>query len=282
MNKLTRQELDDKPWKYIGYKDFARYSSLSDDFFVVRRYDRIHCRVLLAKQDRIAKLEEELDTLDDSSSSRTASDMDNGTLKNDKSQGRKQILADLGRELRSYDELLVHFLDLKTRQNAPKRIVRNIRTWLANNNQPIAMNEIEFLRADDLITVAATQKSYVRLSFERWVLGPIFWLYGLFKKNNIDTATVYGKDEPIDVLASISVFFAALIMLVGPLWALFFVENMLKRLGVITSFVAILLLFLTSATLARPFEILAVTAGYSAVLVVFLQIGTGPDTHHGP
>ncbi|KAK9775375.1 hypothetical protein SCAR479_08051 [Seiridium cardinale] len=285
--KLSRHEMDHKPWKYIGYKGFARYSSLSNDFFAVRRYDRTHCRVLLAKQDRIAKLEEDLDCLDNELSSRTAFDKDNGTLRNDESKERKKLLADLGEELRSYDELLLHFLNLKSKRIAPNRIVNNIRTWLSNNNQPIALNEVEFLQADDLITVAASRKSPVRQCFE-WALVLSRGLYGCFlHKEDADTAaithsTVYGKDERVDFVASISAAIASFIILVAPLWALYRLENTWETLLVITFFVAVLLLYLALATLARPFEILAAGAGYSAVLVMFLQIGTGPDIHRGP
>lgn len=80
MNELPMDEVYRKPWsvplsdlqecyidlerKYIGYPVFAKYLLLDDDFFVIRRFDRLHCRVLITLQDEIAMLEEELDVLD--------------------------------------------------------------------------------------------------------------------------------------------------------------------------------------------------------------------------
>jgi hypothetical protein len=72
----------------------------------------------------------------------------------------------------------------------------------------------------------------------------------------------YGTDQPIDSLAAVGVFLVAFVALVIPLWVLAIVEDTFKRLGIITAFVTVLLGVLTSATLARPFEILAVTSGY--------------------
>ncbi|KAI0129593.1 hypothetical protein BJ170DRAFT_681088 [Xylariales sp. AK1849] len=268
LDMLSREDLDRKPWKYIGYKGFARYVSLSDDFFTLRRYDRLHCRVLLTLQDRIARLEEELDLLDDSLSGKNSTDVDNGTVRNDQVK-RRELIKSISEELRNYDEMLCSFLTLKARPRASARTIRNIRTWLSNNNYPIERKETEFLDASDLITAAASQKSTIRHLFEHWILCRTTGLFGLFTDKpsqkaddtDVDPSTIHGRDEPVDVLASFAVFVVAFVMLVVPLWILAVTEDMFKRLGVITVFITVLLGVLTSATLAEPFEILAATAG---------------------
>lgn len=50
--------------KYIGYKDFASQVAADPDFFVARRFDRLHVRVILTLQAQIVELEEKLDALD--------------------------------------------------------------------------------------------------------------------------------------------------------------------------------------------------------------------------
>ncbi|KAI1871256.1 uncharacterized protein JN550_004701 [Neoarthrinium moseri] len=175
--------------------------------------------------------------------------------------------------------MLNNYFALKSRPRASSKISKNIKTWLSNNIYPIHEKETKFLDAEDLITTAASPKSVIREVFERWVLCRTRGLFGLFrlkprpKSDDLDPDTVYGKDEPVDIFASISVFVAAFAMLIAPLWILAVLDDMFKKLGVITAFITGLLAALTSATLAKPFEILAVAAGYSAVLVVFLQIG---------
>ncbi|KAK3325077.1 hypothetical protein B0H66DRAFT_599263 [Apodospora peruviana] len=86
---------------------------------------------------------------------------------------------------------------------------------------------------------------------------------------------VVGKDEHVDVLAVVAILFTASVMLIAPLWILAVIEDMFKKLGVITAFVFVFLGVLVWGILARPFETLAATAGYSVVLVVFLQFSTG-------
>ncbi|KAI3337187.1 hypothetical protein HD806DRAFT_542893 [Xylariaceae sp. AK1471] len=91
-----------------------------------------------------------------------------------------------------------------------------------------------------------------------------------------DRGAIYtGSDEAIDIFGSVAVFVAASAMLIAPLWILQSLDTPQSRLMVITIFAVVCLAFLSVATLGRPFERLAATAGYSAVLVVFLQLG--PD-----
>ena len=68
-------------------------------------------------------------------------------------------------------------------------------------------------------------------------------------------------------------------MLTGPLWWL--QEGMVQGydrtalLGLITGFLVLFTSLLGTVTVAQPFEVLAATAAYAAVLMVFLQIA-GP------
>jgi hypothetical protein len=87
--------------KYIGYKGFARYASLSDAFFVLRRYDRLHCRTLLTLQDHVAHLEEKLDLVDDRLSGNESPDIDNGTVRGDQSE-RLELIHQISAALKDY------------------------------------------------------------------------------------------------------------------------------------------------------------------------------------
>ncbi|KAK8044179.1 hypothetical protein PG993_004203 [Apiospora rasikravindrae] len=291
-NKINQEDLDERPCKYIGYKEFARYLSLTDEYFVLRRYDLLHCRILVTLQQRIAILEERLDELDEKLSRQTP-DVHNGTVRNDQPE-RQLLVEEIARELKSYGnyalnmtifqptllilnaaDMVLSYKELKSAPSAPKRNINNINTWLSNNYSPIEDAEVAFLKAKDLITVARPRKSVLRQFFEEHILIPTRGLFGLLgQRDGPDGTNVYGSDEPVDAIASVSIFVVGMGMLIAPLWILAVTHDMFRRLGVITAFIAVLLGVLTSATLAKPFEILAATAGYSAVLVVFLQIGT--------
>lgn len=66
-------------------------------------------------------------------------------------------------------------------------------------------------------------------------------------------------------------------MLIAPLWILQYIygeqADMKARLEIITGFLIGFTALLSIVTVARPFEVLAATAAYGAVLMVFMQLG---------
>ena len=66
-------------------------------------------------------------------------------------------------------------------------------------------------------------------------------------------------------------------MLIGPLWWLNHLAvdgaNLAPRLGVITGFLVFFVFLISLLTNAKPFEVIAATAAYGAVLMVFMQLG---------
>lgn len=75
--------------------------SSDDDFLALRRFDRIHCRLLLRLQDQVNELEERLDLLDTRLSERSADDIDNGSVRKDTKE-RNDLLNQLCIRLGQY------------------------------------------------------------------------------------------------------------------------------------------------------------------------------------
>ena len=61
----SRDEREDKAWRYLGYPTVAKLMGSSSDIFVLRRFDELHARVQLYSQDQIVRLEQELFQLDE-------------------------------------------------------------------------------------------------------------------------------------------------------------------------------------------------------------------------
>lgn len=92
--------------KYIGYPGFASLISSDNDYFVFRRFDRLHCRVLLKLQDQLTCLEERLDNLDIAWAHAPHADggeRDNSTLRQDDEE-RKTLLEEIQQKLQEYGE----------------------------------------------------------------------------------------------------------------------------------------------------------------------------------
>lgn len=161
------------------------------------------------------------------------------------------------------DEVLYRHTQVKLRPAAPKENVENIRNWLSNNNNPIHPEETEFLKARDLIVLAKQPKSMLRRLFEQHVLSSASELLGFLAshRHRGGDSTAHGQDEPVDAVIAPAEIVTAVVMLITPLWVLAVTQKMFVCLGIIAGFNVLLLAVLTSATLAKPFEILAVAAG---------------------
>ncbi|OTA98109.1 hypothetical protein M426DRAFT_17752 [Hypoxylon sp. CI-4A] len=293
-SKPTLREIAESPWAYRGYKDFTSYVAADPDFFA------------------LVELEEKLDAMDELFSLKTtkivgcnppvvvninsiakgkatdagvdrevldARDINNGTIRDDMPE-RAELVAKITAKLAEYDQLLLNHCSLRNMRVAPTRNVENIRRWLASNRGAIMEDETLFINHHDDLVSGSVEKSALRGFFEDQVVLRTKTFLGLFRtppppslspRDRDDT--YHFSDQAVDTFASIAVFITALVMLIAPLWILQAVENNRTKLAVITFFVVICLLFLSFATLGRPFERLAATAGYSAVLVVFLQLG---------
>jgi hypothetical protein len=100
----SRADIDRRPWKYLGWPEFARFAAADDDFFVLRRFDVASARVLLAMQDRVTVLEERLDALDRKYSSVSSDHLNNGSFREEHSAERKDVLRELQSELLEYSK----------------------------------------------------------------------------------------------------------------------------------------------------------------------------------
>jgi hypothetical protein len=97
-----------------------------------------------------------------------------------------------------------------------------------------------------------------------------------YKTINTNIPTIWQNDKRVEGLSSSIIAFMGLFMLIGPLWLLgFYSDSPWKvRMGVITGFIVLFFVLVAVATTARVFDALAAAAAYSAVLMVFLQLGT--------
>ena len=89
--------------------------------------------------------------------------------------------------------------------------------------------------------------------------------------------TIITKSSHMDKLVFGTIMFFGFGMIVGPLWWLNSLanhgSNLTPRLGVITGFLGAFVVLVALLTNAKPFEVLAATAAYGAVLMVFMQLG---------
>jgi hypothetical protein len=100
---LTEKEIEEKPWKYIGYDGYASFIASEKDFYILRRFTSLNTRVALALQDQVVILEEQLKELDYGYSRRSAPDLHNGSFRCDR-EDRKALLEEIAHKLSQYSK----------------------------------------------------------------------------------------------------------------------------------------------------------------------------------
>lgn len=103
MAEISKLEVEEKPWKYVGYPGYTKFISSDDDFYILRRFDKLNVRLCLRLQDEISGLEEHLSCLDDEYSRRESEDVNNGTFRDDL-EDRAKLLVLLLDKVERYSE----------------------------------------------------------------------------------------------------------------------------------------------------------------------------------
>ncbi|KXH61721.1 hypothetical protein CSAL01_07648 [Colletotrichum salicis] len=282
---LTEAEIEEAPWKYIGYKGYSRFISSEDDFFLLRRFDTLNVRVALVLQDEIASLEEKLNELDKEYSEKTAEDYNNSTIRGDV-EDRSELLEEICNKLPKYstapsalrypnsmadrsdiaDEFLIQQTTLKKYPRAPQHNVKSMQTWHSNHQNAIAADESKYLDyGSDLIAVSHREKTPLRrvLDSSLRVRTLPLWRHREDDVPGYDKGHVsYYSDKRIDRFASAIIIATGVLMLITPIWILQAAKHATSKLAVITIFIFIFLLVLSLAMVAKPFEALGATAAY--------------------
>ncbi|PMD29656.1 hypothetical protein L207DRAFT_593226 [Hyaloscypha variabilis F] len=276
---LTLQEVDEKPWKYIGYQGYSKVLSSDTDFLVFRRFGAINARSLLRLQDRVVILEEALEELDRKLKRRETPNIHNGWFRQDY-EGREMVLDNIQIALSEYNVFLLQQGELSRQYpTAPPHAIKSLLNWHANhNNGAIETEEQRYLtKKHDLISLVPKSITPLERLLESsgW-----FKLHLIWKDKDVPELPLYDtnvvtlfSDGKIDRFIAVVITALGTLMLVVPLWVLPNLEDMNAKLGTITAFVVVFLGLVAYTTTAKPFETLAATAAYAAVLTVFLQLG---------
>lgn len=144
-----------------------------------------------------------------------------------------------------------------------------MREWLDQWTKPaIDPQESDFVRNEhgDIFSIVETSRTPLRRALERFEV-----FFRLFRRDRKHLAndstypydpntTIYQDDKRIDSFVNFVVCMVGYVMLVTPLWILFFVDSRRLQLGVITLFIAVFLGIIQTVNVAKPFESLAATA----------------------
>ena len=100
----SQTEIDEKPWKYVGYRSFSSFVASDNDFFVLRRFSALSARVLLGLQDQLSRVEEDLEGLEKRAREKDSPDVHNGSFRQENQKDRQDLVCQAQRLLREYSQ----------------------------------------------------------------------------------------------------------------------------------------------------------------------------------
>ncbi|KAL5449657.1 hypothetical protein PMIN06_006782 [Paraphaeosphaeria minitans] len=274
---ITSQDKRNSAWKYEGYKAFSSWMASEDDFFLFRRFGDLNSRTILWLQDRIMRIEDDLKRLDEFvENSKPDEKLRNNSFRWDERfmTQRHAHMAELSHLLNHYNQFIDGYAKVRARPRADKRLLENVKNWLARG--AIAPEECSFLdHTDDLTSI----HHRMRPPLGRW-LESLSQLHRnrLFRSkhcNNAqkrDSGTIISSNYRFDLCTNTSIVIGGVSMLLAPLWCLMYVNANVKKLAIITAFIWLFVGLMSVATVNRPGEVVAATAAYAAVLMVFMQV----------
>lgn len=169
---------------------------------------------------------------------------------------------------------------MREKKTARDYQVANLKNWISNRTNPnekqsgpIRDEEQLYLGSGvDLICIAPPEPSHPIARF----VARSRLVRRLFRKSSrvgqiCDDESYTYSVQKVAGLSNTIIVVLGLLMLFGPMWWLNYVVDDGKRLGIITAFVFVFAVGLGLIGSGRPFETLAATAAYAAVLMVFMQ-----------
>ena len=180
------------------------------------------------------------------------------------------------------DGFVNSFSEIKAKPTARQYHIGNLENWLKTHPYAVLTSEQHFkdpktghLLEGDLFPIVSKDRSPLRLVVDRWR-----WLRFQFRlgqrNDRIESDHIaYTSEKGLDCFTNMLILVLGLALLFGLIWWLNFVADDVHRLAIITGFITAFTCVVWAAVGQRPLEILAATAAYAAVLMVFLQNDNG-------
>lgn len=172
------------------------------------------------------------------------------------------------------DQFIETYSKIRARPRADKDQIENIKNWHARG----AIAEPEQYHKGhegDLISInhrARPPLGRLLEAIPKFDRLPLFREKPLPGVHQLGKTTTYSSNSRLDLFTNVSIISSGLVMLLAPMWWLKFVGDSTKKLGVMTGFICLFVALMSTATVNKPFEIVAATAAYAAVLMVFMQV----------
>ncbi|KAH7348547.1 hypothetical protein BKA65DRAFT_605900 [Rhexocercosporidium sp. MPI-PUGE-AT-0058] len=269
-----------------GYPRLAAFLDSNENFMLYRRFGFLQARLLFYKQDELRELEARLDRIDRLDERRDKSLLSSRQKDDAYGSRRKMLLQEIDVKFKDYASLLVVARDLASFNRPPARDFRSVKSYF-DSQVPLCNIESYIYRQEDIIALKpGREKAWLDTSVEKIlqmlnsrITRYIFSTPDLRAKADDQTKNlILYKHTRIALLISainLGVIVALLVLPVYLLWQLTAsAEQKAPPASLIIGILAVFTVAFSGAlsvfTRAKRHEILASSAAYCAVLVVFI------------
>ncbi|CAI7640578.1 unnamed protein product [Penicillium palitans] len=279
-----------------GYPALASWIGRDPDgeTLVFRRFRKLSARNLLHLQSQIIELEQKIEELDDEAQGSADLDARQASrrwetltqLAADPTRPERERLekvTELSSKMKEYEEALLRQSRIAELSGPSNRVLSTYRQYIEGNawkspyipSVPIISGRArDMLReADDLVALRrpADEDMLSKLLQDHWA-------FQTRKTTDpLDRTTIYKGQHITQIVAAISIIFAAVLLVVAII-SLYIVNDPTTKLGLVVAYTFVFALSIALLTNARRVEIYGAAAAYVAVLVVFISgtIGAVP------
>ncbi|KAJ6259656.1 hypothetical protein Dda_5294 [Drechslerella dactyloides] len=247
----SRDPEKDAPVKNItfapGYPSTAAIMSTDAELSVYRRFDRLNARNLLYYQAELMYLESKLDKLDEED--RLLENPEHKyhlrhyrelwDAQDERTEKRRDVVTEIRYFLKEYNECLFYYKQLMDCPEPSDRVLTSIRNWRANQGDPpiidISESAYEKQFESDLIALKPPKCDDPLSIFVQDNLGKFFKKPQPAEIPNSGNVLYY-SETAIDLFVTVICTLLAIVVLVGSMTTLFFVESKGLRLGLVWVF----------------------------------------------
>ncbi|KAF3931426.1 hypothetical protein ABW19_dt0202377 [Dactylella cylindrospora] len=267
-----------------GYPSTAAIMSTDPELSVYRRFDRLNARSFLYYQAQLMYLESELDKMDEEDRLCKNSE-ETYHLKHFKElwEGsservleRRRVVEEIRWLLKDYNEALFYYKEMINAPEPSQRVVTSIRNWKANQGDPPVVDISEQAydpRYEADLLALKPPKCDDPLSI--WVQNNMGKFFKKPQPATIPNSSnvLYYSETAIDLFVTIICTILAIVVLVGSMTTLYFVESQGVRLGLVWVFTFLFAVSIFLMANLTKGEIFLATAAYCAILVVYISGG---------
>ncbi|KAK0513549.1 hypothetical protein JMJ35_003913 [Cladonia borealis] len=270
------QRIEDHP---RGYSQFAAFMNTDENFLMCRSYGFLHNRVLLYRQDELSQLEKQLIAMDDEDRETCPQRLQSRKTDESMDDSRKTLIQKIDEKLGEYDNLVSRIRTYVSLKKPSGRDLSSFMHWVWDE-KPLSREESRFLEhQDDFVALSDGQEvgwldGFVEDSMTKCIpkrlMKKLFTSKEQYRKSDDENLHLMSKYR-MDVLVRLILTLTTVGLLVGPSAILFFVpDHRTLKIVLIMLFTLLFSAAVSVFTKAKRHEMLAATATYAAVLVVFL------------